>query len=47
MGLVAAVSDVFSLFSRFFGCLPVAIRLLIIGVFGLAVFFGFLSSLQR
>lgn len=47
MGLIGAVSDVFLLFSRFFGCLPVAVRLLIIGVFGLSAFFGFLSLFQR
>lgn len=46
MGLIGATSEVFDFFHSVYDLLPVAVRLLIVGVFGSVVFISILRSIR-
>lgn len=46
MGLIWAVHEVFNFFSSFYSCLPVAIKLLIVGTFGLFLLVGLFQCIK-
>ncbi len=45
MGLIGAVSPVFRLFSQLYECLPVAVKLLIVGTVGIFLLVGLFKLL--
>lgn len=47
MGLITGTSDVFSFLRDFYGCLPVAVRLLMHTAFGGMVFICILRNINR
>lgn len=46
MGLIGAVSNVFLVFRTLYDCLPIAVKLLILGTFGLFLLFGIFHTLK-
>lgn len=46
MGLIGAVSNVFSVFRGLYDCLPLAVKLLIVGTLGLFLLFGLFHSFK-
>lgn len=40
MGLIGAVSDVFSFFTSIYDCLPTAVKMLLVATLGLFFLFG-------